>query len=192
MAKSFIKQRRGVLPHVARLKGFPTMPRVPYSLQPPGGTSEDLFEQRYIAARAGRYPVITRPELRVMEWLFRHFGRDSQGVDWEYTVATLVSGAKSHGIQVDFHIYALGLLVWQVQGEYFHFSNAEQQATDLFERQMLAAAGYTVVNLLESQVNADVDRVCRSALNGEQLYRDPITSNGWDAFVSGAGVSRSA
>jgi len=192
VAKQFIKTRRGVVPHVTRLKGFPTMPRVPYGLQPPGETADDLFEQRYLSMRATRYPVITRPELRCYEWLERHFGRDSQGVDWEYTVATLVSGAKAHGIQVDFHIYAAGLLVWQVQGEYFHFSTAEQMGSDLFEKEMLTAAGYTVVNLLESQVNADTDRVCRAALNGEQLYRDPLLSNAFETFVGGGGVSRAA
>ena len=89
-------------------------------------------------------------------------------------MATLVSSAREGGIEVDFYIYERGLLVWQVQGEFFHFMSPEQQASDLVERLMLEQNGYTVVNMLAGMVEQDVDRVCTAGLKGQQLYKDPI------------------
>ena len=170
----FLTPQRGVLPNLPRLKGFPREPRVPVEARPPGETSADLFEARFQSIRQNRYPTMTRPEFMVYEWLLNKYGRRSQGHDWEYTVATLVSSAREGGLEVDFYIYAQGLLVWQVQGEFFHFATPEQQASDLVERLMLVNAGYTVVNMLAGMIEQDVDRVCTAGLRGEQLYTDPL------------------
>ncbi len=162
------------MPRPVRLKNFPTTPRVPYALQPPGKTSEDLFVERLLAIRASIYPVITTPEFRVYEWLKGYYGPYSENRQWSYTVPGLVSSSRPGGIDIDFVIHAEGRLAWQVQGEHFHFSTPDQQSSDFEERLLLESAGYEVINLLSSMINADVDRVCVAALRREQLYTDPI------------------
>ena len=164
----------GTLPRLPRIKGFPVKPRIPGHLQPGGETDEERFLARFDQIRNERYPVMTSPEFRVFEWLERHYGSNSQGHDWEYTTSTLVSDARTGGIEVDFSIYAEGLLVWQVQGEFFHFLTPEQQSSDLVERLQLENAGYTVINMLANMIKQDVVRVCEAGLKGQQLYKDPI------------------
>lgn len=167
-----------------RVRGFPKEPRLPGVLTLVQGqagteTEDTLFEARFLTLK-GRYPAITRPEARVMLWLVKHFGQDSQGQDWVYT-PTLGTSFRDTGISVDFLILSTAAgtrVVWQVQGEHFHFGDPATEAQDLVERDVLESEGYIVINLLESQINQDVDRVCRAGLRGEQLYEDPILGSG--------------
>lgn len=145
------------------------MPRLPYALGTPGETQDQVFEQSFQGLRA-RFRKITRPEAKVFLWLLDHFGKDSYGVDWSYT-PTLAFDYRPDGIEVDFLIYD-GNLAWQVQGERFHFGDPKSEGEDQIEAEVLSSEGFTVVNMLESMINQDTDRVCRSALNGEQLYFD--------------------
>ena len=180
-AAGFIKAKRGVVPRPRRQKGFPLEPRVPLGLKPPGSSDEDLFQERLTQIRGSKYPVITTPEFRVYEWLQGYY-HGGEGRLWDYTVPALVSSSREGGIDIDFVIHAEGRLAWQVQGEYFHFATPEQEAGDLEERLLLSGAGYEVINLLATMINADVNRVCTAALHREQLYDDPILGGSLPPF----------
>jgi hypothetical protein len=176
-------------PELPRLpKGtFARIPALPVWAQPPGERNADIFASDFAGLRA-KYPKMTTPEARVFLWLLKHF-EDSGGMhNFGYT-PSLVPQYRQGGIEVDFLIYETRI-AWQVQGEHFHFGDPMVEAQDQVERLVLASAGYTVVDLLESMINQDVDRVCSEAILGFQLYDESLVSAGFTPFVGNAGADR--
>ena len=177
-------RRVGSLP---RLKGFPKQPRLPYELGVPGETEDDVFENKFQVLRQS-YAAITRPEARVFLWLTDRFGPNSIGQDWAPFV-TFAYDYREDGIEVDFYIYDANM-VWQVQGERFHFGDPTIEGEDLIEKEVLETSGLTVVDLLESMIDQDVNRVCEAALAGEQLYDESNLSSGFTPFLGNASLER--
>lgn len=62
----------------------------------------------------------------------------------------------------------------RVQGEYFHFGDAESIAKDLFQRQQAESLGFVVVDILaqDTLVKGRLEQVVRMAINGMQLDPD--------------------
>ena len=163
------------------------MPRLPYALGVPGETEDQIFESKFQALRA-QYIAITRPEARVYLWLLGHFGPDSVGIDWAPFIE-LAFDYRPDGIEVDFYIYQ-GNIVWQIQGEHFHFGDPTTEGEDLVEKEVLESQGYSVVSMLESMVNQDVNRVCLAGLNGEQLFDESGLSSGFTTFLGNESLER--
>jgi hypothetical protein len=163
------------------------LPRLPLWAKTPGTRNEDLFQGEFNALRA-KFPQMTKPEGRVYLWLQKHFKDSGGNHEWTY-IYPLVTYYRQGGIEVDFAIFG-PRLAWQVQGEHFHFGDPTVEAQDLVERTVISSSGWTVINLLESMINEDVDRVCREALLGNQLYDDSITSSGFSPFAGNPAANR--
>ena len=162
-------------PPPSRLKGFPKLPRLPHTLAPPGDTQSDVDEMLFQEAKA-KYPNLVRPEWLVLKWLTNHFGEGSQGVEWDFQVPLIGGRQIAGGAVADFIIYAGGLargMVWRTSDEHFHFDTPAAAADYIIEKEWLEGEGWVVIDLLGAHLEQDVDRVCRAALAGHQLFTDP-------------------
>lgn len=174
------------LPRLPR-NTFAKTPHLPVPFQPPGEQNSDLFAREFSDIRR-LFPKITTPEGRVYLWLQRYFNDKGGQHNWAYT-QSVAGSYRQGGIEIDFLIFG-PRLAWQVQGEHFHFGDPTVEGQDLVEVLVVQQEGYTVVNLLESMINQDVDRVCTEAMMGNQLYDDSMVSAGFTSFVGNFGANR--
>ena len=62
------------------------------------------------------------------------------------------------------------MLAWRIQGEFWH-RGVEKEGSDLLQREMLTALGWTVVDLLADDLENRLNQTLRLALQGQEVLR---------------------
>ena len=106
--------------------------------------------------------VMSDLERIVYDWLIR------RGVGFDFQTSLAGGHYALGGAVVDFLVEPN--LAWRVQGEYFH-RGVEKTGSDIIQREMLTALGYTVVDILAGDLENRPDETLTLALKGQEMIR---------------------
>ena len=106
---------------------------------------------------------MTEPEAMVMGWLTQ------RKIPFSFQTSLAGGFYELGGAVVDFILDELSIAL-RVMGEYWH-KGIEKTGTDMLQKEMLTAMGYTVVDLLESDIQERLDETLRLALTGQEVLR---------------------
>lgn len=104
-------------------------------------------------------------ELIVQNWLIK------KGItDFEFQVSIGGGRYELGGAVVDCLSYERGL-AWRLHGGYWH-KGVEKEGTDLIQRELLVAQGWTVVDIWEDDLRDPARReyTLNTALQGEEVF----------------------
>ena len=104
-------------------------------------------------------------EWMVAWWLRRH------KIEFQYQ-AGFLGGRRALGGQVADFVIPERMLILAPQGEYWHYASTEKRGRTLVGKLALQAQGWTVVFLLQRDLETRLDYVMREGLRGIQLFRD--------------------
>ena len=106
-------------------------------------------------------------EIKVYEWLVRHGFRP--GVDFDFQSQLIgLRGVRELGDAIADFVLIKQNLIWRIQGEYWHHT-PEQNARDTIQKERLQGLGYTVIDLLEADLNERLEYTLQQAIRGGQL-----------------------
>ena len=97
----------------------------------------------------------------VIYWL------DRNNINYDFQTSFGGGHYQLGGSVVDF-IIPDRMLAWRVQGEYWH-SGVEKTGSDITQKEILASAGYTVVDLQADDLLNRTEQTLRLALQGEEM-----------------------
>lgn len=142
-----------------RQKGLPQ--------QIPGGARVDIRTTPDFIALASQFPLITIPEYQVFRWLERHMGWRNT-VEFQYLDYLPGVSVERGDQQVDFTTATF--LAFAVDGIHWHLEQgAQQRARDLMNKWVLEGLGYTVVTLLDVDLNDRLEATMRAAMQGLEM-----------------------
>ncbi len=105
-------------------------------------------------------PELSGPELKVFNWLTRH------RIPFIPQQNVFGGVTEAGGAKVDYLLTESSIII-RVQS-YWH-DNPQSKARDLLQRVSMEAVGYTVVDVHERQIEINLNRVMRAAVEGRQL-----------------------
>ena len=106
-------------------------------------------------------------EIKVYEWLVRHGFRP--GIDFDFQSQLIgLRGVRELGDAIADFVLIKQNLIWRIQGEYWHHT-PEQNARDTIQKERLQGLGYTVIDLLEADLNERLEYTLQQAIRGGQL-----------------------
>ena len=106
-------------------------------------------------------------EIKVYNWLIRHGFKP--GIDFEFQSQLIgLRGVRELGDAIADFVLTKQNIVLRVQGEFWHHT-PEQNARDSIQKERLEGLGYTVVDLLESDLTERLDFTLNNALKGQEV-----------------------
>ena len=161
---TFMRIPRVKLPRIPVPPRFYLHPRGPRSVKPYTFASEDIAPDSWEGSQ---------PEWWVYLWLVRRGLRE--GVDFDYQRPIEGGRTVPGGNVLDFAVRSplAGLLAWRVQGYYWHLAQGPAvKAGDFIRRLRLQRLGYTVVDILDKDIEDIANRnyVLNEAYHGRELF----------------------
>jgi very-short-patch-repair endonuclease len=106
-------------------------------------------------------------EVKVYNWLIRHGFKP--GVDFDFQSQLIgLRGVRELGDAIADFVLIKQRIVFRIQGEYWHHT-PEQNARDTVQKERLQGMGYTVIDLLESDLTDRFEYTMQQAVQGVQL-----------------------
>ena len=106
---------------------------------------------------------MTDIERAVAEWLNRN------NIDYTPQVGMLGGRIGKGGAVVDFELYYLSIIL-RIMGQYWH-KGLVANARDKVQRELLTNQGYTVVDILESNLSPEkIEHTMRLAILGQEIF----------------------